>query len=734
MGFLSNHGGFFMAAPHVFSTPKGSGARQVLAGIVTALMAGFILAAPALAAAPLPLNTVPIPEPANLLKFVKDKNAAIRLGKALFWDMQLGSDGFTACASCHFHAGADNRVRNQLSPGLQGGDVTFQAGARRPDTVLTVNDFPFFMLADPEDRFSARLRNVNDVVSSQGVVLRGFEKVTQGRDEEPGRNLRDSVFARDGRNLRRVEPRNAPTVINAVFNFSQFFDGRASHFFNGVNPFGNMDVSAQVWINNGGLQPLNLTANPTENEFLLDMASLASQAVGPPLSDFEMSWLGRSWPDIGRKMLSLRPLAKQEVHGQDSTLAVLRHSSGKGLNTTYTAMVQAAFRDEFWNSTVPLLFKERDAALMEPSRDEPRSFLLNPGKGQVQTGAPMLQAGEESGTYTQMESNFSLFFGLAVQLYQATLVSDDTPFDRFVAGDDLAMTERQQRGLSRFLSGGAGCTVCHFGSEFTGASITVARDPAEGGLIELMAMGDGNRANYDIGFYNIGVRPTNEDLGRGGVVSGLLDLDGNPLPLSFARQFALHLAGKLPFPPVAEPGCVNDFIAEPPTICPEDPLGETRMAVNGAFKTPGLRNIELTGPYMHNGGMATLMQVVDFYVRGGNFHEANIADLDPVINDINGMKDSPEVQAEMVDFLLALTDERVRWEQAPFDHPQLIVPNGHSNVIPGNPKRTRILADNTITIPAVGSAGRQAQGLPPLKPFLADNLEGAALSNFHFQQ
>ena len=57
-------------------------------------------------------------EPPTLADYVKDREAAILLGKALFWDMQVGSDGIVACASCHFHAGADNRFKNQLSPGL----------------------------------------------------------------------------------------------------------------------------------------------------------------------------------------------------------------------------------------------------------------------------------------------------------------------------------------------------------------------------------------------------------------------------------------------------------------------------------------------------------------------------------------------------------------------------------------------------------------------------------------
>ena len=70
---------------------------------------------------------------------------------------------------------------------------------------------------------------------------------------------------------------------------------------------------------------------------------------------------------------------------------------------------------------------------------------------------------------------------------------------------------------------------------------------------------------------------------------------------------------------------------------------------------------------------------------------------------------------------------------APFDHPQLFVVNGHAERIDGNPKNTRRLADNPVEVPAVGAAGRAAQGLPPLKPFLADDLTGAALTNFHYQ-
>src|SRR5690349_7865810 len=89
----------------------------------------------------LPLNQIAVPEPPNLFQFVKNKPAAIKLGKALFWDMQAGSDGVQACASCHFSAGADNRVKNTVNPGTRGGDTTFQV--RGPHEVLQPGDFPF---------------------------------------------------------------------------------------------------------------------------------------------------------------------------------------------------------------------------------------------------------------------------------------------------------------------------------------------------------------------------------------------------------------------------------------------------------------------------------------------------------------------------------------------------------------------------------------------------------------
>ena len=70
-----------------------------------------------------------------------------------------------------------------------------------------------------------------------------------------------------------------------------------------------------------------------------------------------------------------------------------------------------------------------------------------------------------------MEKNFSLFWGLSIQLYEATLVSDDSPFDQFVAspGNPLALSAAAQDGLTTFMEKGR-CVLCHRGAEFTGAA------------------------------------------------------------------------------------------------------------------------------------------------------------------------------------------------------------------------------------------------------------------------
>ena len=85
--------------------------------------------------------------PINENDFFLDREMAEVLGKALFWDMQVGSDSVQACGSCHFHAGVDNRTRNQLNPNTKGGDGTLEIAGPNEDVVAL--DFPFHMIVDP---------------------------------------------------------------------------------------------------------------------------------------------------------------------------------------------------------------------------------------------------------------------------------------------------------------------------------------------------------------------------------------------------------------------------------------------------------------------------------------------------------------------------------------------------------------------------------------------------------
>jgi hypothetical protein len=102
-----------------------------------------------------------------------------------------------------------------------------------------------------------------------------------------------------------------------------------------------------------------------------------------------------------------------------------------------------------------------------------------------------------------------------------------------------------------------------------------------------------------------------------------------------------------------------------------------RVLRDGAFKAPQLRDVELTGPYFHNGGTLTLRQVVDFYTRGGDFPITNAAHRDFLLTNLELEAQSnlsEEEKVALVDFLLTLTDERAAFDRAPFDHPEVIVP------------------------------------------------------------
>ena len=262
----------------------------------------------------LPAVTVsPVPQPTD--GTIIDQDAAIRLGKALFWDMQVGSDGQMACASCHFNAGADNRTTNTIHPG--------------PNTI-------FDLVAAPGANFNfVTFAPVlfDDLVGSSGVISMEFSAISTDPEDPVDvctplvpSDPAQALIAAAGERL--VTGRNTPSAIGAAYFLDNFRDGRASQNFNGLDPLGAGTVIA-------------------------GNSSLASQSVGPPLSGVEMSCAGRTWNgpnSIGAKMVMRTPLATQLVDPTDSALGPLSNAPGSGLDCgfsdrlcTYADLIAAAF-------------------------------------------------------------------------------------------------------------------------------------------------------------------------------------------------------------------------------------------------------------------------------------------------------------------------------------------------------------------------------------------------------
>lgn len=693
------------------------------------------------------------PLPAELAEgagIVKSRYWAVALGKALFWDEQAGSDGM-ACASCHFHAGADSRIKNQLTPGFLDvtkgpeGDTYFgseysetsevlagymPSGALAgPNYTLTAADFPLHQLEDETNRDSRIRTTTNDRVSSAGAFDAEFTRVRLlGFRDRCGRPSGE-VFHAGRYAARQVEPRQTPTVINAVFNHRNFWDGRANNLFNGVGVFGMRDIVSDpdnrlIILENG---------RPTLGYLAIPNASLASQAVGPPLSALEMSCDGRTFADVGRKLLLTAPLRLQTVHRQDSVLGPLASPSGRGLRPglTYAELIRRAFEPKYW--AAPGWFR-----------------IVN---GQLLPALPLIGGG-----YTQMEINFPMFWGIAIMLYEATLVSDRSEFDTLVSTGQLIVNDGAGgfncqaaagaavdplllRGCQTFFrvpfnpaARGAGCVLCHGGKDlFTTAAFQ------QGETFPPLAPPLGNALGQpqvgDTGFFNIGLRPPAHDALAGGA-------DPYGYPLSFARQYRRYLQG---VSPVVDP-VLQDAIdsAGPGPL----PLGD-KLGVDGAAKTPTLRNVALTPPYFSFGGFATLRQVLKFYNRGGNRRAITGTDdrdaltlgsacatgddsgtgpegdsplpvnetdcgsnasgllnplglLDCDANGVEACDPATDDLAALERFLKSLTDRRVQCDQAPFDHPSLRVVHGHSTQ---DRNRDGKADDIVFELPAAGAGG-----------------------------
>ncbi len=151
-------------------------------------------------------------------------------------------------------------------------------------------------------------------------------------------------------------------------------------------------------------------------------------------------------------------------------------------------------------------------------------------------------------------------YGRAIAVFQRhTLITGDSPFDRYMKGDEKALTDSAVRGM-RLFQGKAGCIACHNGPNFT-----------------------------DSDFHNIGLK-RNPAFDRPEYLE-ILRFDARRMGLKEWRTMD------------DDPGRY---------LVTHDPEDWKK------FKTPTLRNLADTGPYMHDGRYETLEEVIEHYDRGGD--------------------------------------------------------------------------------------------------------------------
>jgi len=190
----------------------------------------------------------------------------------------------------------------------------------------------------------------------------------------------------------------------------------------------------------------------------------------------------------------------------------------------------------------------------------------------------------------------------AVATYQRTLVSKHVPLDAYLAGDQQALSSEARRGRELF-EGKAGCIACHNGPLLS-----------------------------DQRFYALGV-PLHPDFTE------------NPLrQITFRWETWIKGSDEKSYQTATEDYGLY-FVTK-------------QESDKGKFRTPGLRDICFTGPYMHNGFLETLDDVVRFYDAGGGPHRNKDARIRPL-----GLEESE--RADLVAFLEALCGDRIVDEAPP---------------------------------------------------------------------
>jgi cytochrome c peroxidase len=266
-----------------------------------------------------------------------------------------------------------------------------------------------------------------------------------------------------------------------------------------------------------------------------------------------------------------------------------------GKRSAPTTMNAALMQSQFWDGRAPSLEEQAKLPILNPiEMGHPDA-----ASAMAAVNTDPAYAGLFQKAYGRPPNYDDL--GRAIASFERTLIFLDAPFDRFAGGDSRAISAAAERGLELF-NGKARCVSCHM-------------------------INSSNPLGTDNLFHNIGVSARTQNF----------------------EALAAQALGVLK--ENSDTGALDKLAIETDMSELGRFLVTRKRGDVGAFKTEQLRNVGLTAPYMHDGSLKTLWDVMDHYNKGG---ETN-AYLDGGIEPLN-LSES-EIN-DVVAFLFTLTDER----------------------------------------------------------------------------
>lgn len=249
----------------------------------------------------------------------------------------------------------------------------------------------------------------------------------------------------------------------------------------------------------------------------------------------------------------------------DNLAVPVGHSGKTGTRNAPTVLNAAFYQSQFWDGREPDLESQSKQPFVNPvehglPNHDPIVEIVRTDPEYIEAFQAVFEVGGDGVTIDHVAK--------AIASFERTLVTGNSPFDRYYfKGESDAMTAAQIRGFNLFIGQGR-CVSCHV-IEHDNATFTDSR------------------------FHNIGI--------------GINTIEQDVPALAQAFLEAKQQGKDVDIMVLTDPKS-----SELGRFAVTDGLHEI-----GAFKTPTLRNIELTAPYMHDGSLKTLRDVIVHYNNGG---------------------------------------------------------------------------------------------------------------------